>query len=216
MQRWTQRFQILVWQGFSATTSKRKSLNELLEHSEYCPNHLHKLISLFLKFYVWTNYLKLYDSISGYMAPEYAMGGIFSMKSDVYSFGILLLEIVSGSKISSIDLIEDSPNLPVYVSIPFYDFAITYTKIQRSILWICDHLYTWAVNLMDAGMESMEWREGRDYDRLNYHWKLLTGWSHSLHPCGTPVCSGESQWQATHVRCCAHLGERKQVTPSSK
>uniref|UniRef100_A0A0E0B664 non-specific serine/threonine protein kinase n=1 Tax=Oryza glumipatula TaxID=40148 RepID=A0A0E0B664_9ORYZ len=50
----------------------------------------------------------------GYMAPEYAMGGIFSMKSDVYSFGILLLEIVSGSKISSIDLIEDSPNLPVY------------------------------------------------------------------------------------------------------
>ncbi|KAF2917407.1 G-type lectin S-receptor-like serine/threonine-protein kinase SD1-13 [Oryza sativa Japonica Group] len=50
----------------------------------------------------------------GYMAPEYAMGGIFSMKSDVYSFGVLLLEIVSGSKISSIDLIEDSPNLPVY------------------------------------------------------------------------------------------------------
>uniref|UniRef100_A0A0E0M481 non-specific serine/threonine protein kinase n=1 Tax=Oryza punctata TaxID=4537 RepID=A0A0E0M481_ORYPU len=50
----------------------------------------------------------------GYMAPEYAMGGIFSMKSDVYSFGVLLLEIVSGSMISSIDLIEDSPNLPVY------------------------------------------------------------------------------------------------------
>lgn len=79
---------------------------------------------------MWTNYLKWYDPISGYMAPEYAMGGIFSMKSDVYSFGVLLLEIVSGSKISSIDLIEDSPNLPVYVSIPFYDFAITYTKIH--------------------------------------------------------------------------------------
>ncbi|KAJ1267534.1 hypothetical protein BS78_07G063900 [Paspalum vaginatum] len=36
----------------------------------------------------------------GYMAPEYALEGIISVKSDVYSFGILLLEIVSGSKIS--------------------------------------------------------------------------------------------------------------------
>ncbi|XP_049936335.1 uncharacterized protein LOC116263662 [Nymphaea colorata] len=32
----------------------------------------------------------------GYMAPEYAMDGVFSTKSDVYSFGILLLEIISG------------------------------------------------------------------------------------------------------------------------
>ncbi|KAM4121149.1 hypothetical protein ACJW30_03G186800 [Castanea mollissima] len=29
----------------------------------------------------------------GYMSPEYAMEGIFSIKSDVYSFGVLLLEI---------------------------------------------------------------------------------------------------------------------------
>ncbi|VAH53716.1 unnamed protein product [Triticum turgidum subsp. durum] len=29
----------------------------------------------------------------GYMSPEYAMEGIFSVKSDTYSFGILLLEI---------------------------------------------------------------------------------------------------------------------------
>ncbi|XP_037487802.1 G-type lectin S-receptor-like serine/threonine-protein kinase B120 [Triticum dicoccoides] len=37
----------------------------------------------------------------GYMSPEYAMGGAFSVKSDTYSFGVLLLEIVSGMKISS-------------------------------------------------------------------------------------------------------------------
>ncbi|KAJ9692388.1 hypothetical protein PVL29_011444 [Vitis rotundifolia] len=34
----------------------------------------------------------------GYMSPEYAMEGIFSMKSDVFSFGVILLEIVSGRK----------------------------------------------------------------------------------------------------------------------
>ncbi|XP_064963200.1 receptor-like serine/threonine-protein kinase SD1-8 [Musa acuminata AAA Group] len=34
----------------------------------------------------------------GYMSPEYAMDGIFSVKSDVFSFGVLLLEIVSGKK----------------------------------------------------------------------------------------------------------------------
>ncbi|KAL3726426.1 hypothetical protein ACJRO7_031339 [Eucalyptus globulus] len=39
----------------------------------------------------------------GYMSPEYAMGGIFSEKSDIYSFGVLLLEIVSSKKNTSLD-----------------------------------------------------------------------------------------------------------------
>ncbi|KAH9616779.1 hypothetical protein KSS87_013049 [Heliosperma pusillum] len=34
----------------------------------------------------------------GYMAPEYAMDGLFSIKSDVFSFGVLVLEILSGTK----------------------------------------------------------------------------------------------------------------------
>ncbi|XP_023912663.2 receptor-like serine/threonine-protein kinase SD1-8 isoform X2 [Quercus suber] len=34
----------------------------------------------------------------GYMSPEYAMEGLFSIKSDVFSFGVLLLEILSGKK----------------------------------------------------------------------------------------------------------------------
>ncbi|CAL9772378.1 unnamed protein product, partial [Musa acuminata subsp. burmannicoides] len=34
----------------------------------------------------------------GYMSPEYAMDGIFSVKSDVFSFGVLILEIISGKK----------------------------------------------------------------------------------------------------------------------
>ncbi|GLT27492.1 hypothetical protein SLA2020_024850 [Shorea laevis] len=37
----------------------------------------------------------------GYMAPEYAMHGQFSVKTDVFSFGVLVLEIVSGQKNNS-------------------------------------------------------------------------------------------------------------------
>ncbi|KAL7615364.1 hypothetical protein Lser_V15G08607 [Lactuca serriola] len=34
----------------------------------------------------------------GYISPEYAVNGLFSVKSDVFSFGVLVLEIVSGKK----------------------------------------------------------------------------------------------------------------------
>ncbi|KAF5472086.1 hypothetical protein F2P56_008828 [Juglans regia] len=34
----------------------------------------------------------------GYMSPEYAMSGHFSVKSDVFSFGVLVLETISGKK----------------------------------------------------------------------------------------------------------------------
>ncbi|XLU33352.1 hypothetical protein S245_069418 [Arachis hypogaea] len=34
----------------------------------------------------------------GYMSPEYAMDGNFSIKSDVFSFGVMVLEIVTGKK----------------------------------------------------------------------------------------------------------------------
>ncbi|XP_059635954.1 uncharacterized protein LOC132278157 [Cornus florida] len=37
----------------------------------------------------------------GYMSPEYAMQGQFSVKSDVFSFGVSILEIISGKKNSS-------------------------------------------------------------------------------------------------------------------
>ncbi|GKV19195.1 hypothetical protein SLEP1_g29485 [Rubroshorea leprosula] len=34
----------------------------------------------------------------GYMPPEYAIDGLFSVKSDVFSFGVLVLEIISGKR----------------------------------------------------------------------------------------------------------------------
>ncbi|KAE8772051.1 putative cysteine rich repeat-receptor-like protein kinase DUF26 [Hordeum vulgare] len=35
---------------------------------------------------------------SGYMAPEYASKGVFSIKSDVFSFGVVIFEILSGKQ----------------------------------------------------------------------------------------------------------------------
>ncbi|CAL5410924.1 unnamed protein product [Camellia sinensis] len=34
----------------------------------------------------------------GYMAPEFAMEGLYSIKSDVFSFGVLLIEIITGRR----------------------------------------------------------------------------------------------------------------------
>ncbi|KAF5475543.1 hypothetical protein F2P56_007342 [Juglans regia] len=45
----------------------------------------------------------------GYMSPEYAMRGLFSVKSDVYSFGVLLLEIIFGKRNST--YFHDDPSL---------------------------------------------------------------------------------------------------------
>ncbi|XP_044482991.1 cysteine-rich receptor-like protein kinase 10 isoform X3 [Mangifera indica] len=50
----------------------------------------------------------------GYMAPEYAMEGLFSVKSDVFSFGVLLLEILSGKKNSGFYLSEHGQSLLNY------------------------------------------------------------------------------------------------------
>ncbi|KAJ0263444.1 putative cysteine-rich receptor-like protein kinase 23 [Hirschfeldia incana] len=51
----------------------------------------------------------------GYMSPEYAMYDQFSMKSDVYSFGILVLEIISSKRNSSLYKMDDhAGNLVTY------------------------------------------------------------------------------------------------------
>ncbi|XP_019426373.1 PREDICTED: receptor-like serine/threonine-protein kinase SD1-8 [Lupinus angustifolius] len=47
----------------------------------------------------------------GYMSPEYAMDGNFSVKSDVFSFGVLVLEIISGKKNKGFYYANDELNL---------------------------------------------------------------------------------------------------------
>uniref|UniRef100_A0A0E0I1Y2 Uncharacterized protein n=1 Tax=Oryza nivara TaxID=4536 RepID=A0A0E0I1Y2_ORYNI len=47
----------------------------------------------------------------GYMAPEYAMRGQYSVKSDAFSFGVMILEIVTGRRNSSFSNSEQSIDL---------------------------------------------------------------------------------------------------------
>ncbi|KAJ4957725.1 hypothetical protein NE237_024836 [Protea cynaroides] len=48
------------------------------------------------------------------MPPEYAVRGLFSVKSDAFSFGVILLEIVSGKRISNFFPTDDSQTLLEY------------------------------------------------------------------------------------------------------
>ncbi|XBI34498.1 hypothetical protein VPH35_120294 [Triticum aestivum] len=50
----------------------------------------------------------------GYMAPEYASEGLFSIKSDVFSFGVLTLEILSGKRNFSGCQCKDFINILAY------------------------------------------------------------------------------------------------------
>ncbi|AET02525.2 cysteine-rich receptor-like kinase [Medicago truncatula] len=50
----------------------------------------------------------------GYMAPEYAMAGLFSVKSDVFSFGVLVLEIIYGKRNGDFFLSEHMQSLLLY------------------------------------------------------------------------------------------------------
>ncbi|KAH9622490.1 hypothetical protein KSS87_017171 [Heliosperma pusillum] len=47
----------------------------------------------------------------GYMSPEYAYEGIFSVKSDVFSFGVVVLETISGRRNSRIFIYEHGLSL---------------------------------------------------------------------------------------------------------
>ncbi|TVU33196.1 hypothetical protein EJB05_24984, partial [Eragrostis curvula] len=51
-------------------------------------------------------------SKSGYMAPEYALRGQYSMKSDIYSFGVLILEILTGTRNSDTYNSDQPVDLP--------------------------------------------------------------------------------------------------------
>lgn len=52
---------------------------------------------------------------SGYMSPQYAVHGHFSVKSDVFAFGVVVLEIITGKKSSSFFDQDELDDLPHFV-----------------------------------------------------------------------------------------------------
>jgi len=65
---------------------------------------------------------------SGYMSPEYAMLGQFSVKSDVFSFGVIMLEIVSGKRNVDYNGVNSIDDLVSHVSILLdYKFRLLLT-----------------------------------------------------------------------------------------
>lgn len=79
---------------------------------------------------------------SGYMSPEYAMHGHFSVKSDVFAFGIVVLEIITGKKCSRFYNEDDHQDLSHFVSftiLPCPNFPpINHSmKLKSHILMLC-------------------------------------------------------------------------------
>ncbi|XVF27800.1 hypothetical protein REPUB_Repub14bG0140000 [Reevesia pubescens] len=64
----------------------------------------------------------------GYMAPEYAGHGQYSVKSDVYAFGVLVLEIISGQKVNSFPKQEVGESLLTYAS---FQLPLVYDKTKN-------------------------------------------------------------------------------------
>jgi hypothetical protein len=106
------------------------------------------------------------------MSPEYAMEGLFSVKSDVYSFGVLVLETVTGLRISSTENTKEFPNLIIYVRLrliitsawyaltawlqllfELFSHGVNGEKVCQKIWWI--HLFSRAARLKRFCVASM-------------------------------------------------------------
>lgn len=66
---------------------------------------------------------------SGYISPEYAMHGYFSVKSDVFSFGIMVLEIISGKRKGCSSESECIDDIRRYVSTQY--LRLLFTKLKE-------------------------------------------------------------------------------------
>ena len=153
---------------------------------------------------------------SGYMAPEYALHGQFSVKSDIFSFGVLILEIVSGLKNSGIRHGENVEGLLSFVSFLFSLLHLYYCQkydLEGYVFLIINIEMGWSVNLIPnltesaidqilAGMEKLEGGDSYKYCRSINIKQQFTKWNDEMHPYWFTLCSRKFSWQTNHVFCC--------------
>lgn len=77
---------------------------------------------------VFTHIVELNACIRGYTAPEYAVHGHLSEKVDTYSFGVVILETISGRRISDVDMESDTQYLLDEVNALLWKLDTTYLK----------------------------------------------------------------------------------------
>ncbi|XP_055823177.1 G-type lectin S-receptor-like serine/threonine-protein kinase At4g03230 isoform X2 [Solanum dulcamara] len=77
----------------------------------------------------------------GYMSPEYALEGVFSIKSDVFSLGVVILEIITGRRNTGFYQSKEASNLLVH--------AWNYWKEKRA-LHLLDHSLLESCNPKEA------------------------------------------------------------------
>ncbi|XP_047307005.1 G-type lectin S-receptor-like serine/threonine-protein kinase At4g03230 [Impatiens glandulifera] len=73
----------------------------------------------------------------GYMSPEYALDGLFSMKSDVFSFGVIVLEIISGRRNTGFYYSHQAVNLLGYAWNLWNEENI-YGLLEQSLVESCN------------------------------------------------------------------------------
>ncbi|KAJ0265813.1 G-type lectin S-receptor-like serine/threonine-protein kinase [Hirschfeldia incana] len=96
------------------TATNNFSASNKLRHGGF--GSVYKVLRVDFSIFTVTHASRSFTEISrGYMSPEYAWTGIFSEKSDIYAFGVLLLEIISGEKISRFNYAKEEKDLLEYV-----------------------------------------------------------------------------------------------------
>uniref|UniRef100_J3N1V0 Protein kinase domain-containing protein n=1 Tax=Oryza brachyantha TaxID=4533 RepID=J3N1V0_ORYBR len=63
----------------------------------------------------------------GYLAPEYGVGTEISIEGDIYSYGVLLLEMLTGRRLTD-TMFHDDLSLPKYVEMAYPSHPEFYLK----------------------------------------------------------------------------------------
>lgn len=128
---------------------------------------------------------------SGYMSPEYAVDGLFSVKSDVYSFGVLVLEIVSGRRNRGFINKEHHHNLLGHVSVvSCHQLSCLVVHYALILVQFLNYKLIWLINL---GMEAPFRRQDYGIDGCECRRIVSSISSAKINPRWTIMCAAISR-----------------------